>query len=759
MLLNALTRLIFLYRANKIKKGVVFLIYKQIGTTTNRLTKVNHKLSPFETIAMTPVEIIEDNENKENYKGYKAVQFISGEFSEEEHKPIIRNNENLYYRDLIIIDIDEIELNSTQAIDLIKRELQGFKYLLYATLNHTEDKPRFRLVLEPTKKMNENEYKATIIHVMALLNMNFDEHSFTWSQPQGAPVTTKSNSTNYVFIKNLQGNKFPVQQLKQEYFQYSNSYENYSISHDEAIKSINEYTKIESRNLEDRRKFISCIMVLCKAVLNKEIEYSTGLECSRLLANIPNSSPKWEQENQQIFNDELKRSKGNINYFRTNYSFKEKFLHKAKIENKKAKKQDKKKGGITLIELRNTIENLRDIKFNEMTNVIEIKKDGVYKTLETKDIQLLRLDLSERKKVTFSIEDIKTAIYGVSEKNRYHPIKQLIEAVQWDGIERAETFFIECLGVEDNPVNREVTRKWLLACITRLYDKGHKFDEMLILFGGQGIGKSTTLERLALDTFYTKVTGKLNNDTILQTSQSWLVELDELSTLLRTPTQEFKAWLSSRKDTTRAPYEAQPIDFHKGFVVLGTTNDNKILKDHTGNRRFWILECNENKIKKSIFDIEQKEILQLWAEVRTWYLKNESLLLSQTSRKMMEEKTENYVIPIPFTDEIKNITNMKFPRNWKEIIHGKHKFRLHKYVTDMLNAGTSTEDISQDVLLDDITTQELFFLLTGNYRTSLNGLKATKDFSNVFNMLDNWKSSKAISRGEKKDLRGYKRIN
>ena len=77
----------------------------------------------------------------------------------------------------------------------------------------------------------------------------------------------------------------------------------------------------------------------------------------------------------------------------------------------------------------------------------------------------------------------------------------------------------------------------------------------------------------------------------------------------------------------------------------------------------------------------------------------------------------------------------------------------------MLNAGTSTEDISQDVLLDDITTQELFFLLTGNYRTSLNGLKATKDFSNVFNMLDNWKSSKAISRGEKRDLRGYKKIN
>lgn len=478
------------------------MIYKQIGTTTNKLTKVHHKLSPFETIAITPIDIIEDTENKENYKRYKAIQFVSGEFSEEEKKPIIRNNENLYYRDLIIIDIDEIELNSNQAINLIKCELQEFKYLLYATLNHTEDKPRFRLVLEPTKKMNENEYKATIIHVMALLNMNFDEHSFTWSQPQGAPITTKSNSNNYVFIKKLQGNKFPVQKQEQVYM---NDNENILISHDIAIKGVSEYVAKNNSNLQSRTNFLSCIMVLCKAVLNKEIEYNTGLECSRLLATIPNSFPKWEQENQQIFIDELKRSKGNVNYFKTPYNFTDRFLYKFdKKQNNKS--NEKKKGDFTLFDLMNTIENLREIKFNEVKDLIEIKREGKFETLNNKDINLLRLDLSKLKKVNFSSEDIKTALYGVSDKNKYHPIKQLIEPVQWDGIERAETFFIDCLGVEDNAVNREVSRKWLLACITRLYKKGCKFDEMLILFGGQGIGKSTTLERLALDTFYTKVT-------------------------------------------------------------------------------------------------------------------------------------------------------------------------------------------------------------------------------------------------------------
>ena len=733
------------------------MIYKQIGTITNKLIKITSDQSPFQLLSITPPSIIKDSEDKEQYKKYKATQFVSGEFSEEANQPIIRNNENLYYRDLIIIDIENTGYNSQQAIKLIDSKLQLYKYLLYATINHTEENPRFRLILPPSKKMNEKEYKTTIIYIMNMLNMNFDEHSFVWSQPQGAPVTTESKVKDYIFIKKLEGNNFPVQQAKQEQI-YINDDETILISHDIAIKGVSEYVAKNHSNLQSRTNFLSCIMVLCKAVLNKEIEYSTGLECSRLLATIPNSFPKWEQENQKIFSDELKRSKGNINYFKTPYTFTDRFLYKFdRKQNNKS--NEKKKGDFTLFDLMNTIDNLRDIKFNEMSNLIEIKKDGKYKTLDNKDINLLKLDLSKKKKITFPTDDIKTAIYGVSETNKYHPIKQRIEPIQWDGIKRAETFFIDCLGVEDNSVNKEVTRKWLLACITRLYERGRKFDEMLILFGGQGIGKSTTLERLALDTFYTKVTGKLNNDTILQTSQSWLVELDELSTLLRTPTQEFKSWLSSRKDTTRVPYEAQPIDFYKGFVVLGTTNDNKILKDHTGNRRFWILECNKDKIKKSIFNVEEKEILQLWAEVRTWHNKKESLLLSEETKKLMEDRTENYIIPIPYTDEIQSIINMKFPRNWKEIIHGKYKFRLHKYVTDILNAGVSNEDISKDILLDDITTQELFFLLTGNYKTSLNGVQATKDFINVFSKLENWKYSKTITRGEKGNLRGYKRIS
>lgn len=732
------------------------MIYKQIGTLTNKLIKVQSNKPPFETIAITQPTIIDDNENKENYKKYQAIQIISGEFSEERNKPIIRNNNNLYYRDLIIVDIEDIDINSEQAIALVQRKLQDFKYLLYATIRHTEEKPRLRLILDPTKKMNEKEYKATIICIMDMLGLKFDKSSFVWSQPQGSPITTKSKIKDYIFIKQLKGEKFQVQQPKQDFNMYKHD-ENVLISYEVAVKGIQEYINKNSYTLQSRDNFIPCLMTLCKAVLNKEIEYSTGLECSRLLANIPNNSIHWEQENQKLFNDELKRSKGNINYFKTEYSFKDRFLYKTEKKQKHTSNTEKKKGEFTLVELRKTVGILRNIKYNEMTNLIEIQKDGDYKTLDNRDIQLLRIDLSEKFNINFSVDDIKTAIYGVSEQHKYHPIKEIIEPVSWDKKPRAEKFFINCLGVEDTPSNREVTRKWLLACITRLYEKGRKFDEMVILYGGQGIGKSTSLESLALDHFYTKVTGKLSNETILQTSKSWLIELDELSTLLRTPNEEFKAWLSSRKDTTRVPYEPQPVDFLRGFVVLGTTNNKEILKDHTGNRRFWLLDCNKDKIKTPIFSISNSEILQLWAEVLTWYHNKESLLLSNETRELMEQKAENYIIPIPYVEEIKSILNMKFPSDWKTIIHSKYKFRLHKYVTDILNAGVSEEEIQTNTMIDNITTQELYFLLTGNYRTSLNGVKATKDISNAFNKLDSWEYSKKIVRGKKNNLRGYKK--
>ena len=207
------------------------MIYKQIGTITNKLTKITSDQSPFQLLSITPPSIIKDSENKEQYKKYKATQFVSGEFSEEANQPIIRNNENLYYRDLIIIDIENTGYNSQQAIKLIDSKLQLYKYLLYATINHTEENPRFRLILPPSKKMNEKEYKTTIIYIMNMLNMNFDEHSFVWSQPQGAPVTTESKIKDYIFIKKLEGNNFPVQQAKQEQI-YINDDETILISHD-----------------------------------------------------------------------------------------------------------------------------------------------------------------------------------------------------------------------------------------------------------------------------------------------------------------------------------------------------------------------------------------------------------------------------------------------------------------------------------------------------------------------------------------------
>ena len=72
----------------------------------------------------------------------------------------------------------------------------------------------------------------------------------------------------------------------------------------------------------------------------------------------------------------------------------------------------------------------------------------------------------------------------------------MIESKTWDGNKRIETLFIDYLGAEDNHYNREVTKKWMMGAVARIYHPGIKYDSMIILYGGQGDGKSTTVSKL-----------------------------------------------------------------------------------------------------------------------------------------------------------------------------------------------------------------------------------------------------------------------
>lgn len=748
------------------------MIYRQIGLKSNVLKAINTDKTALETLASTNTQTISNNEDFKLYKANSMLYFISGDIPPNEDGSYTRNDSNLKTRNLIVIDIEDTGLSSQEVQAIIQEKLASYKYLLYSTISHKPNNPRLRLVLEPNRDIVKDEYKPTIQHVIQLLNINYDKSSCTWSQLQGLPIAVRDNE--FIFIKHLDGLPYPVQEAVKEEKKIITTYtsepiQNFTkISHNQAISIMKKYVENEQDKLQERNDYyLSCLTVIAKSVVSGEIEYDTAIECMELLAL---NNDEWKVNNLNELNGEITRANGNIDYFKNKYTFLGKFQktqQKIKISNAltnaslEITTDEKGKVIQTLENLEKIILSITPIAYNELTDVIEIRdKQGKIKPLKKRDKELFRMEIEKRFKFKAKVIDLDTAIVSASDKFRYHPIKNQIIAVSWDEQPRAESFFIDVLGVEDNIYNRECTRKWLLASLTRLFDNGVKFDEMIILQGGQGIGKSTTLQRLSLG-YYTDITEKISDEVTFKVMRTWLVELSELSTMMKTDSDNFKAWLSASKDTVRKKYDSEPDDYPRTFTVLGTTNNKEILKDRTGNRRYWVMYCEKDKIKNTIWSLDITYILQLWGEVYQWYKNGENLLISEETKQYMEKLSSGALEYNPLEERINSILDMYVPNNWKEIINDSMKrYEYYNHVNDYTTYGIGNSKFPLQTQIMDISTGELVYLL-GNGEDPYKDLKGNtlaKEINQVMNNLPNWIKSNKISRLHSgKYLRGFKR--
>ena len=748
------------------------MIYRQTGYKSSVLKAFNSNQTAINTISEYIAPTISEEEDIKYFKANNMLYFISGDITPNKDRSYTRNDNNLNTRDLIVIDIEDTGLTSQEVQDIIQEKLASYKYLLYSTISHKQNNPRLRLVLEPSRDIVKDEYKPTIQHVIQLLNIKFDTSSCTWSQLQGLPIAVRKNE--FIFIKHLDGLPYPVQEAVKEEKKVITTYTSEPIqkftriSHNQAISIMEKYIENEQDKLQERNDYyLSCLTIIAKSVVSGEIEYSTAIECMELLAL---NNDEWKENNLNELNGEIARANGKVDYFKNKYTFLGKFQktqQKIKvinaISNDTLEITTDEKGKVieTLENLEKIIISITPISYNELTDVIEIKdKQGKIKPLEKRDKELFRMEIEKRFKFKAKVIDLDTAIVSASDKFRYHPIKNKILAVSWDEIPRAESFFIDVLGVEDNLFNRECTRKWLLASLTRLFDNGVKFDEMIILQGGQGIGKSTTLQRLSLG-YYTDITDKLSDEVTFKVMRTWLVELSELSTMIKTDSDSFKAWLSATKDTVRKKYGSDPNDYPRAFTVLGTTNNKEILKDRTGNRRYWLMYCDRDKIKSTIWSLDNKYILQLWSEVYQWYKNGENLLISDETKIYMEKLSTGALEFNPLEERINSILEMYVPNDWKELVNDSMKrYEYYNHVNDYITYGKGNSRFPLQTKIMDITTGELVYLL-GNgedpYR-DLKGNTLAKEINQVMNNLPNWIKSKNISRSHSgKTFRGFKR--
>lgn len=266
------------------------------------------------------------------------------------------------------------------------------------------------------------------------------------------------------------------------------------------------------------------------------------------------------------------------------------------------------------------------IKRNELSGRMDIVKEVPWErrnnspTVTDTDEYNLKMYLEEHYEIT-SERVIKAGIDIVSNENKYHPIRDYLESLVWDGIPRIENMLPHFLGAEKSKYTIGVMKMHMLAAISRIYEPGIKYDIMLCLVGSQGAGKSTFFKYLAIkEEWFSDNLDHLDDENIYRKLQNhWIIEMGEMkATITAKNIEQIKSFLSRQKETYKVPYEVHPEDRPRQCVFCGTSNDLNFLPlDRTGNRRFAPVMTDMSKAEVHILDNEAESkahIEQAWAE-------------------------------------------------------------------------------------------------------------------------------------------------
>lgn len=262
------------------------------------------------------------------------------------------------------------------------------------------------------------------------------------------------------------------------------------------------------------------------------------------------------------------------------------------------------------------------VKFNLLTNAPEWHYGNtVYPWIDCYDA-IMRMRV-ETKYEIYHEKKLDDAFRMLCKNREYHPIRDIIDELKWDGKERIPHMLTKWLKCEDSAYTREVSRLIFAGGINRLYNPGCKFDDMPVLIGTkQGEGKSTFVRWLAIkDEFFREVNEFDGQKGMEALEGAWICEVSELLAVTRVKEQEaVKSYLTRLNDTYRMPFDRRVTSHARQCIFIGTTNKRQFLNDKTGGRRFFPVVVRQNGY--DLFDHEKEikwEILQCWAEAKAKY--------------------------------------------------------------------------------------------------------------------------------------------
>lgn len=271
-------------------------------------------------------------------------------------------------------------------------------------------------------------------------------------------------------------------------------------------------------------------------------------------------------------------------------------------------------------------------RYNDFTEHIEVSRDIPELHIQAGNIkddyysQLIYYIETNYGNATFKDDLLNRGISVVARNNSYNPLRDYMNqaGIDWDGKPRLDKILPDYLGANTNEYTSKVTRLWFVGGVARVFNPRMKFDYVLDLVGGQGIGKTTFLQRIAPLGYYTdQFNSFTDKDDLIAISDAFIINDDEMSASNKMSFRDLKKFISANKIEYRPPYARFSQKKLKKVIIARTTNEKHYLKDLTGTRRFMpVMTSKDQQIKSPYRDLTTEVVEQIWGEAVHIYQEN-----------------------------------------------------------------------------------------------------------------------------------------